>query len=160
MRRSSRGLVRALQRQSKDRTCGNRLLRVLKKASWDRARCDDRVAPVVEAHKLREQLRAEAVSVAADAIDGEMRLRAHAMRLGCEGSARQCGGWIANSSANTSSAERKSISAPSGCLHAPRPETSCDHRCRRARSSVFDPRSPILAVASARARRPKKQGPH
>src|SRR5439155_23887970 len=86
------GLLRALQRQRQHRTCGHRILRVRHEVIRDRTWGDDRVAPVVEAHELREQLRAEAVSIASDAIDCEMGLRAHAMRLGCDDSARQCGG--------------------------------------------------------------------
>src|SRR6266849_1827999 len=128
MPRSSRWLLSALQREREHGTRGHGVLHVCQQMIGYRARRDDRVAPIVETHELREQLRAEGVSVAADAIDGELRLRAHAMRLGCEGAARQCGAWFANSSANTASAERSSITAPSGCRHAPRPATSFDQR--------------------------------
>jgi len=40
-------------------------------AIWDLCLTDDRVAPIVEADQLRQQLRALPVPVAFDAVDGE-----------------------------------------------------------------------------------------
>src|SRR5207245_5651362 len=100
-----------------------------------RAGGDDRVTPIVQADALRQQLGAKSVTVALDAVDGHVHVCLHA---GC---CLQWAGCVANSSENVESAERRNITAPSGCLHAPRPCTSTAHLLRRAMSSRLVPRS-------------------
>src|SRR6266566_8461103 len=118
---------------------------------------DDRIAPVVEADQLRQQFRAKPAPIAFDAVDGQHERLAHALRRTSRSSCPLC---CANSFAKTSSADARNMTAPSGCLHAPRPRTSLAQRWSRLSSSVLEPRSAMRVDASARARRPKKQGPH
>src|ERR1700693_3687269 len=81
----------------------------------DRASFDDRVAPVVQADHLREQLGAEAVSVATDPVDLEdLAHQATATRCGLA-TVRQPRRWCsAKSSANSCRALRINPTAPSG----------------------------------------------
>jgi hypothetical protein len=64
------------------------------KVTRDLPRRQDRVAPVVEADQLREQLGAQAVPIAFDAVDCKL----HA-------GIRRCGRWPAKSSGNVVSAD-------------------------------------------------------
>jgi len=57
------------QSQSQDRTGIDRPPGMLEDARRDVARLDDRIAPVIEADQLREQLSAKRMTVAADPVD-------------------------------------------------------------------------------------------
>src|SRR6266849_4956637 len=143
-----------VQREGEDGTGGDGALSERSEALGYRAVGDDRVAPVVQADELGQQFGAQSVTVAFDAVDRHMCFGLHA---GC---CLQWAGCEANSTAKVESAERMNITAPSGCLHAPRPSTSTAHLLRRVMSSRFVPRSATRLQASDSARSPKKHGPH
>src|SRR5258706_4565860 len=142
------------QSEGEDGTGGDSALSERRQALGYGTGSDYRVAAVVEADELWQELGAQSVAVAFDPVDRQMHLALHA---GC---CLQWAGCEANSSEKVASAERRNITAPSGCLHAPRPWTSIAHFSRRVMSSRLVPRSAILLQASESARSPKKHGPH
>src|SRR6266480_1140082 len=120
---------------------------------------DDRVAPVVQADPLTQELRADPVAGAGDRVDDHRVLplcphRPHlpegrpkppgrppgrpppgtamapAPRLPGQGWPPR---WASTSRGKALRALRARRTEPSGCLHAPRPSTWLPQRCRRAR---------------------------
>src|SRR5438270_10028482 len=117
-----------------------------------RACLDDRVAPIVEADWLGEELGAEAMAVAPGAVDRQLEVRHQPASASLAAPL--------NSASKTSSADCRNAAAPSGWRHAPRPFTIAAHRCRRSRSPLSAVASASRVTAAARLPSPKKQGPH
>src|SRR5438105_1603576 len=135
--------------------------RVLHQLTRHRARVDDRIAPVVELDHLGQKPGTQPVPVASDAVDGDALRRHHAALATAAETVQRCSWtWSEKSSANTCSADRIMITAPSGCRHAPRPGSRPAQRCTCARSSLFARIVAMRCIAVAMARRPKVHGPH
>src|ERR1700737_572601 len=69
-----RSYFRPAEGQGQDRAILDRPLGQRQEVLRDRARGDDRVAPVIQPDQLREDLSAQAMSIAFDAVDGELEL--------------------------------------------------------------------------------------
>ena len=116
----------------------------------DRARIDEREAPVVERDALREELGTEAVTLAGDRVDAERRRSPSAPGRHRQAGARRGPRTAADrgrvaSAANTLRAEATKRAVPSGWWQAPRPG-DLSEPAARAR-----PRPPTCAAGQARA---------
>src|ERR1022692_191011 len=109
---------------------------MFKEVIGQRTRLDDRVSPVIHPDSLGEELATHAVRLALDRVDAQTDSHHQAASTAGMGSSEgrsenlhsPCLRWWRRSAAKTSMALVRKSTAPSGCLHAPRPRTSFDQR--------------------------------
>ena len=118
----------ALQEQRERRAGAGGADGVLELLAVEGGFVDHRIAPLVERDPLGQQLRADAVGLAGDRVDAYVVAHGHGSRRASRPTAGSgssparahalagaVGAWSSNSSANTRSALRITLTAPSGC---------------------------------------------
>jgi hypothetical protein len=67
----------SLEPQGEHRACVDTTAGMVEQVCFDRCLVDDRVAPIIELYPLRQQLRANAASIAGDRIDVQREPQRH-----------------------------------------------------------------------------------